>query len=518
MRIKNILQYLERTATRLGDKTAFSAGNGGEELTFSALLATSRAIGSALLARMLRGQRVAILMERRPMTIAAMFGVWYAGGVSIVPDSGMPDARMRDVLSRAGVSCIITDARSLSRAGSFGIPVLGVEDAVGAPIDAVTLAKVRREQIDTDPLYIVFTSGSTGSPKGVIAPHRSLIDYAEALTEALSMDESAVLGCQSPLYFDAPFKEILSTIVCGATTYLIPARCFSFPMLLLRYLEEHAINTVCWVVSAFLQISALGALEDHPPLTLKKVVFGSEVFPREHYDRWRSALPDATFYQLYGPTEATGMSCVWRADRALSPEEKIPIGAPLDNTDALLIDESGKKIGPVEGAESEAGEIYLRGSCVTLGYDHAAEETSAVFVQNPLHDAYPEIVYRTGDLARYNPRGELVFLGRRDAQIKHMGHRIEPGDVEEAAMRVPGVREAGCVYMSEQRALVLFYVGDTAEQSVTATLRSRLPQYMLPRWTFCLTALPRTPNGKKDRRAMLAMACEKHQEIKNKEM
>ena len=506
MRIKNVLQYLEITAARLGDKPAFSAGVGLETLSFSELLRVARCTGSALLEQGARGERVAILAERAPHTVAAMLGVWYAGGISVVLDDSMPVARMQEMVQQSRAALVIADEKNTVRARELGVAVCELPALLAHGENEKALLAVRRMQIDTDPLYVVYTSGSTGRPKGVVACHRSVIDYAQALTQALEIRESDVFGCQAPLFYDASLKEILSTLVCGATTYLIPRRCFAFPPLLLDYLQEQRINIVCWVASALMQISSLGALEARPPLTLQKVVFGGEVFPREHYDRWRAALPQAQFYQLYGPSEATGMSCVWRADRALEQGEKIPIGAPLDNTDAMLIASDRTRILPLPGEESAQGELYLRGSCVTLGYDAEPQATAAAYVQHPLHDAYPEIVYRTGDLARYNAHGELVFLSRCDAQIKHMGHRIELGEIESSAAGLPEVREACCLYDAEKREIVLFYVGDAAREKLLATLKARLPSYMLPGKIVKLDAFSYLPNGKKDRRALLALA------------
>ena len=200
------------------------------------------------------------------------------------------------------------------------------------------------------------------------------------------------------------------------------------------------------------------------------------------------------------------MSCIWRADRALEAGEPIPIGAPLCNTDAFLVSEQGERILPSEGAASEQGEIYLRGTCLTLGYDHAPSESEAVFVQNPLHDAYCELVYRTGDMAYYNAHGELVFVGRRDAQIKLQGHRIEPGAIEVAAMAVDGVTRACCVYHAIARELVLFYTGTCEPEELRRALAATLLPYMLPRRIIKKTMLPETPNGKPNRRALLEQA------------
>jgi acyl-CoA synthetase (AMP-forming)/AMP-acid ligase II len=249
-------------------------------------------------------------------------------------------------------------------------------------------------------------------------------------------------------------------------------------------------------------VAALGALEARPPLSLKTVVFGSERLPMGHYRAWRKTLPDATFYQLYGPTEATGMSCVWRADRELSEHECIPIGAPMDNTGLLLIDDNGQEILPALGAESAVGEMYLRGSCLTLGYDNNPEQTARAFVQNPTHSDYPEVVYRTGDLAYFNAQGELVFVGRRDGQIKRMGHRIEPGEIEACAHRVEGVALSACVVTEQTSEMVLFYTGEADEKVVMTALADSLPRYYLPARVIRLETMPAMPNGKIDRRAL----------------
>jgi non-ribosomal peptide synthetase component F len=296
------------------------------------------------------------------------------------------------------------------------------------------------------------------------------------------------------LYFDAPLKEIMPTLKLGATTYFVPKMLFSFPVKLVEFLDEHKINTICWVVSALVQISSLGALEQHTPKYLTTVAFGSELFPRKQYDLWREALPKARFFNLYGPTEATGMSCYWKADRELLPDEPIPIGRPFDNTDIILLDDENRR--------AEQGEICIRGTCLTMGYYNDEEKTNAVFVQNPLNSAYPELIYRTGDIGRLNERGELVFICRKDSQIKHMGHRIELGEIESAALKVEGVRKACCVYDNNAKRIVLFSVGEKDTKRVSAELSKYLPRYMLPAIIEDLPELPFTTNGKIDRKGL----------------
>ncbi|MBE6546748.1 MAG: amino acid adenylation domain-containing protein [Ruminococcaceae bacterium] len=493
---KNILTYLEDTALRLSDKLAFSTGKEG--MTFGEVQRQAAAVGSALCRRGCSGEAAVILMDKHPRTVTAFFGVLYAGGMYVCLDEKMPDGRIGAILDNVKPRVLITDKKNEKRAQTLGVAcVLLYDDIAAEPIDREALARVRGRQCDTDPIYIVFTSGSTGTPKGVVACHRSVIDYTEALTAALGFTEQTVFANQTPLYFDAPLKEIMPTLKLGATTYFVPKMLFSFPVRLIEYLNEYKINTVCWVVSALTQISSLGAFEAAKPHYLTKVAFGSEVFPRKQYDLWREALPNAEFFNLYGPTEATGMSCYWRADRSLGEEEPIPVGRPFDNTDVLLLTD-----GDCRAEQGESGEICLRGTCLTMGYYNDPERTAEVFVQNPLNPAYPELIYRTGDIGRYNERGELVFVCRKDSQIKHMGHRIELGEIETAALRCGGVSRACCVYDAEAKRIVLFAVGNTDTKALSAELAAYLPRYMLPAAVIPLETMPLTDNGKIDRRRL----------------
>ncbi len=510
--LTNILQYLEKTVTEVPEKLAFSTGTEG--LTFAELHTHARHIGAHLLAGGHRGEPIAVLMDKHPHAIAAFFGILYAGGFYAALDADMPPARMGLILETLKPRLLIFDeknrriAEKLIAEGHFSGEALAWSEVcapAGAPLtaeDEAALADVRARQIDTDPIYVVFTSGSTGVPKGVAACHRSVIDYTESLSEAIGFSRETVFANQTPLYFDAPLKEIMPTIKFGATAYLVPRMLFLFPVKLCDYLNEYRINTVCWVVSALCMISSLGALEKNPPRYLSTVCFGSEVFPRKQYDLWREALPEARFFNLYGPTEATGMSCYWPA-RDLAEDEPIPVGRPFRNTDLLLLSD-GLCSGTARRitAAGEEGEICLRGTCVTLGYYNNPEKTAEAFVQNPLNPYYPELIYRTGDIGRFNERGELVFVSRRDAQIKHMGHRIELGEIEAAAAASEGVFAACCVYDAPGRRIALFYVGEMESKPLLLSLKTVLPSYMIPAICEKLSALPLTPNGKADRKGL----------------
>ena len=356
------------------------------------------------------------------------------------------------------------------------------------------LDKAYGRALDTDPIYIVFTSGSTGVPKGVAACHRSVLDYVEQLSDTLGFNEDTVFGNQTPLYFDACLKELYPTLKYGATTYLIPRSLFMMPVKLVEYLNENKINTICWVVSALTLISAFGTFDKVKPEYLHTIAFGSEVFPIKQFKIWRQTLPEASFTNLYGPTEGTGMCCFYHVNRDFEETDMIPIGHPFKNTEILLLKDRKELAGP-----GEEGEMCIRGTSVTLGYYNNPEKTNESFIQNPLNTAYPEIIYCTGDIGKYNEYGELIFVSRKDYQIKHMGHRIELGEIEINASTVVGIQFAACIYDSKDGKIVIYYVGDPTEAEFVKALRSKLPRYMLPNVTHKLPQMPLTANGKIDK-------------------
>ncbi len=498
--MKNILEFLENTAPRLGDKTAFADESGS--LSFDKLMHLARAGGSFLLGRGIYRQPVAVFMDKSPRTIAAFFAVIYAGCCYVPLERGMPLHRLRMILQRLQPQAIICDDASAPVANDLGWDdkVIDSNELFAAEIDDEALAAIRRRQIDTDPAYIVFTSGSTGVPKGVTACHRSVIDYANALCPVIGASEDSRFAMQVPLYVDACMKEILSVIKCGSTAFLMPQSLFMSPLRVLDFLNRYEINTICWVASALTLVSGLGAFEEGRPEHMKTVCFGSEVFPVKQLHLWQKACPEARFINFYGPTEATGMSFYFNVDRDFAEGEAIPVGRPFDNTDFFLLREDD-----TEAPAGEPGEICIRGTALSLGYFDDPERTAAAFTQNPLNPHYPETVYRTGDIGRLNERGELVFISRKDSQIKNMGHRIELGEIESCACLCGGVESACCVFIKEKSKLYLYYMGTADEKSVQKHLRKELPRYMVPTKLYRMQTLPLLPNGKIDRKSLIDM-------------
>lgn len=494
MRQRNVLEWLEETVIRLPDKVAYADDEC--ELTFSQVWHDSRAVGSALAAKGLTGEPIVVFMPKSPRTIAAFFGCVYGGDYYVPIDPEMPRFRIELIFQNLQPKAVICERSIADELAAYehGGELLFYDELTQTPIDDDALAAIRERQIDTDPIYIVFTSGSTGVPKGVVACHRSVIDYIEQLSDVLGFSEETRFANQSPLYFDACLKELYPTIKFGATTYLTPKQLFMFPIKLVEYLNEHQINTVCWVVSALTMISAFRTFDKVKPEYLRTIAFGSEVFPIKQFKRWREALPDATFTNLYGPTETTGMCCYYRVNRDFAPDEVIPVGRPFRNREILLLTADNQLAAP-----GDVGEICVRGTALTLGYYHAFDRTEEVFVQNPLNDRYSELIYRTGDLGRFNEQGELIFVSRKDHQIKHMGHRIELGEIEVNVNLLTGVSMCCCLFNKQKDKIELFYVGEVDEAELLTALKDKLPRYMLPNRVKKLERLPLTANGKIDR-------------------
>ena len=490
----NVLEYLEKTVTRVPDKLAFS--NGEEGLTFAQVYHDSRAIGSYLASKGYYGEPVVVFMRKHPKCISGFYGCMYGGCYYVPIDEEMPRFRIELIFQNLNPRVMLCDSATAEIAKTFDFhgETMIYDDVAASPIDEAALAHIRDIQLDTDPIYIVFTSGSTGVPKGVVACHRSVIDYIENLSETLGFNENTVFANQAPLYFDACLKELYPTIKFGATTYIVPHHLFMFPIKLVEYMNEHKVNTVCWVVSALTMISSFKTFEKVKPEYLHTIAFGSEVFPIKQFKIWRETLPNAKFTNLYGPTECTGMSCYYHVDRDFELDEAIPIGRPFHNTQILLLNDKNQL---VQG--EEVGEICIRGTCLTMGYYRNPEKTGEAFVQNPLNDRFPELIYRTGDLGKWNDRGELMFVSRKDYQIKHMGHRIELGEIEVNVNMMDRIQTCCCIYDKASDKIVLYYVGDMPLKELVTVLREKLPRYMIPNKVIQLETMPLTANGKLDR-------------------
>lgn len=498
----NVLEMFERSVHKYGGKTAFA--DNAEQVTYLEAARLAKRIGSALAAQEMERSAVAVLVPKGVKTLISFLGVVYSGNFYVPIDTEMPVDRMTLIFETLHPKRIIVDdGTSDMDLGRFNDVKASYSALIKDRENEELLAAIRKRAIDTDPVYALFTSGSTGVPKGVIVCHRSIIDYAKWCTKTFDLDENTVFGNQTPFYFSMSVLDIYATICSGASLFIIPKVLFTFPMDLLDFLNKNKINTIYWVPSALCLVTKFNMLSVVELPFLKKILFAGEVMPTKQLNIWRHYLPDALYANLFGPTEITDIGIYYIVDREFDDDEAIPIGNTCRNVDVFVLDENNRLI-----TEPDIpGELYYRGSYLAHGYYNNWEKTREAYVQNPLNASYPEIVYKSGDLVRWNQNGELVYVSRKDFQIKHMGYRIELGEIENAAGAFSGMDRCAAVYDAEQDNIYLFYEGHNCDEAeLCRYMKDKLPVYMMPQKFYKMKSLPLNENGKIDRKALLPLA------------
>lgn len=500
-KINNVLTWLESSAEKFPNKTVFADET--DSVTYAEFTTLARSLGTAIAERTPPRTPVAVLGNKTVDTLVAFFACVYAGCFYVPLNPAHPAARRARILETLGAPLVVVCAGEEKTAESIvGCPLLRTSEGKTHHIDGARLEDIARGAIDVDPLYVIFTSGSTGDPKGIAVSHRSVVDFIEEFTDIFAIDCDEVLANQAPFDFDVSVKDIYSTVRAGATLQIIPKRMFSFPMMLIDFMCERKVTTLVWAVSAMCILSGFRAFSYRTPDTVKKVLFSGEAMPVKHLDYWRKSFPDATFVNLYGPTEITCNCAYYIIDKDFDGAE-IPIGKPFPNERVALFD------GDREIAVTEAnaiGEICVSGTALSLGYYNNPDATEKAFVRDPRICAYMQRMYKTGDMGYYGGDGLLYFCGRRDFQIKYMGHRIELGEIERAIEQVHAVSRAVCIFDNPKQKLYAFYIGDATAEEIATHLREKLPAFMIPSRIVQTTEFPLTENGKIDRKKLAEAA------------
>lgn len=496
--MKNVLEYLEYQEKSNSNKTAVVEED--KKCTYSELTNISKKIGSGLIRYVLPRNPVPILMEKGISALSTFFGAVYAGCFYVLLNPELPVTRLQKILEILDTNIIVTDERNKELANEIitNQKILQVEDLQKEEINEEKLKEIRNQTIDLDPLYANFTSGSTGIPKGVVIGHRSTIDFIDVFTKEFKINADDVIANQAPFDFDVSVKDIYSTIKTGATLVIVPKKLFSMPAKLLDYICDNNVTTMIWAVSALCLITTFHGLDYKVPTKVNKIIFSGEVMPLKHLKQWIKYLPNTKFINVYGPTEITCNCTYYIVDNKKEYETNIPIGKPFDNEQVFLLDENNKEI----TEPNISGEICVRGTALALGYYNNLEQTNDRFVQNPLNNKYKDLIYKTGDLGYFDENNLMYFSGRKDFQIKHMGHRIELEEIEMTMEKIDEIQRVCCIYKEEKSKLYGFYIGNISKEELHEKLKSTLPIFMIPNILMKLDEFPMTKNGKIDRKQL----------------
>jgi len=471
-----------------------------------------------------KGDRVGIYMDRSIDSLVGVFGILKAGAAYVPVDPQSPPGRLTYILNKCRIRFLLTTREKLvniERAFSDNSPLedILVMNGLDRPrsIGSTKLTDWQEikgslggdapqvNAIDSDIAYILFTSGSTGNPKGVMLSHLNSLTFVNAAHDFFQITKNDRFSNICPLHFDMSVFDLFVAFKAGATVVIIPETTTTFPVKLAEVIAKNKITVWNSVPSALSLLASYKNLDSHDLSSLRLVLFAGEQFPLKYLRRIQDAVPGARFCNMYGQTEANSSTYYWV--EKLTPDAKapLPIGRALPNFDVFALDEDGRQItGP-----GQEGELYVRAATVALGYWGETDKTEKSFVKNPLRPDLNERVYKTGDLVHVDGEGNYVFLGRKDHMIKSRGYRIEIGEIETVLCNHPEIKNAVVIPIPDElignrlsAIIVPLMQGKMKREDVLQYCAQHLPKYMLPENIEFRDDLPATSSGKVDRKKL----------------
>ena len=497
----NLVELFEESVKKYPQKVAVIDKD--REITFSDLRIQAMALAQKLIyGSACQNKPVAVFLDKSIESVYSDLGIIYSGNFYMNLDIKTPAERISNILKLVEPRYIISTSKQIKSIEAIIPETISVilldQDDMKVCLDEAFVLERLSTIIDTDPSCIINTSGSTGTPKGVVLNHKSFFDFTEWAIDTFKFEDDLVMGSLSPIVFDIYSFELCMLMAKASTLVVLPGNLAAFPAKILDLLEKHKVNFLFWVPTIMVNIANMDLLSAYKLENLKTVWFAGEVFPTKQFNYWHRHLPQTTFANLYGPIEITLDCTYYIVDKEIPDEQPLPIGYACRNTDIIILDGDDKAV----TTPNVEGELCVRGTSLAMGYYNNPEKTAVAFVQNPLNKAYPEVIYRTGDIVCYNEDGLIMFKGRKDNIVKHMGYRTDLGEIEHVIINTLKLVKNGCiVYNQAQKEITLFY---ESEQEISASefrkkIGQALPKYMIPTVYNHLELLQRNTNGKIDR-------------------
>ena len=447
-----------------------------------------------------RGDPVGLHLENSPNMVICILAIFSAGAVYIPLDPYYPEERLKYVIEKTRIRFLIVDQERVNRKKEFSEQIISVNELLDESLVKLTGSE-RSPGIPSSLAYIMFTSGSTGNPKGVMIRHDSLLNFIVWMKMELDSSEKDTFLSTTSINFDISFLELFTPLISGARLVLEKRSELQAPERIEAILNEMKVNIVQFVPSGLKALCDAGVLKRAKFLTT--IISGGEKLSKTLQEQIFSES-GARLINLYGPTEATVYMGCWHCSRE-SMLRMVPIGYPIFNSAFYILNENLETV-PI----GVSGEVYLGGQVLAEGYFEDPGQTAARFIPNPFSEEEGSKIYRTGDLGRYLWDGAVEFLGRTDQQVKVRGFRIEPGEVETIMLRFPGIRRV-VVHAQEQREedirLTAFIIPEPGaeinDNELREFLKLHLPAYMIPGNFIVAHAIPTLPNGKTDFRALV---------------
>jgi amino acid adenylation domain-containing protein len=470
-----------------------------------------------------RGDRVCLLMPKSPVAIASILGTLKADSIYVPLDPSSPATRLTKMIAACEPRCILASGPSaplldeifLNQSLVDSITVGWMEPAAAAverftshfslaDVNGCSDRAIDYQNSPNDPAYILFTSGSTGDPKGVVITHSNVTHFVNWAIRYFGVNRNDRNSSHPPLHFDLSAFDIFGTLAAGAQLHLVPAELNLLPNKIADFIRTSELTQWFSVPSLLNFLAKFDAVQFHDFPSLKRLLWCGEVFPTPALIYWMQRLPHVSFTNLYGPTEATIASSYYTVPRCPVEETaSIPIGTPCDGEELLVLDDELRPTAP-----DEVGDLYICGAGVSPGYWRDAEKTQAVFLSNPSGKNGFDRIYKTGDLAKIGDDGLVYFRGRADSQIKSRGYRIELGEIETALNALNVLEQCAVVAITsdgfEGTIICCAYVPLADAGINPIVLREKLskllPSYMMPTRWMAFDGLPINANGKIDRR------------------